>query len=94
MAIKIEVKQINMVGTWDYDVENKECPICHYHLQHPTTKNIEDKRIKNIVAIGECNHGAHIGCISKWLHSNMSCPICMTTWKIKKKVSSAVYIQD
>ena len=81
-----------MKCVWNYDVENKDCPLCHQTLMHPPQNNLNERVIRNDIAIGECNHGIHSTCISSWLKSNASCPLCMTSWAQAKYVQPSVYI--
>ena len=32
------------------------------------------------ISWGECNHCFHLECISRWLRSNNTCPLCSAEW--------------
>ena len=92
MSCEIKVRKVDLTSYWSYDVENKECPVCHKDLLHPTNEAYEKRIIQNNITIGQCNHGAHYECINRWTRTNMSCPVCMTMWKPAKSVDSSVHI--
>lgn len=91
--VSFDIKKITLVGTWEYDCENKDCPLCHQYLMLPTQKSIEKRTIVSAIDIGECNHGYHSECINDWINkNNVVCVLCDTPWKSMKNVSSSVYV--
>ena len=75
MSIKMNIKQINFVTTWQQPCINRECPICRISVDEP----------KNII-VGVCGHGFHQTCINSWhqqMHHDKKCPVCNQNWKNK-----------
>ena len=89
-SVKLKLKNIRMIGTWDYGCDNKECYLCHSILQLPIRTN---NKLCSDVIIGECNHGFHRECMTRWIaNGNNKCPYCNINWKNNQTVSSKVYI--
>lgn len=89
---RVTIDSLNIVATWKFKVENKNCPLCRNNLMAPTQADIDNKDIKNVIKVGKCKHAYHSVCIDKWLkNSNVSCVTCKTEWKPEKTVSSSVY---
>lgn len=91
---KLTLTSMHVVATWEYDVENPECVLCHHDLMTPVsvTKNNQTK-YENDVSIGTCKHGYHVSCINSWLkNGNDNCPKCRAQWKTGKNVTSSVYV--
>jgi hypothetical protein len=82
MPLKSTIKEINWVSKWTYNCLNKECPICRNHIESPSIHG-GDKFI-----MGECGHGYHEDCLSKWFHQlgnvEKKCPVCFNRWKEMK----------
>jgi len=99
---KLTLTSMRVVTTWEYDVDNSECTLCHRDLMVPipvTNTNINTQtknshpRYENDVSVGTCHHGYHVSCINSWVKSgNNCCPKCKTPWKTDKNVSSSVYV--
>lgn len=99
---KLTLTSMHVVATWEYDVDNQECTLCHRDLMTPipvTNTNINGQtnnnkpRYENDVSVGTCRHGYHVSCINSWVkNGNNSCPKCKTPWKTDKNVSSSVYV--
>lgn len=88
---EIQILNINLVATWDYETNNKEC-VCNRSLHLPTVNQIENKNIyRNDITFGECGHGFHTECINSYLKTyNNMCPHdrlpfikCKNNYKIK-----------
>lgn len=102
---KLTLKSMNVIATWEYDVENTQCTLCHHDLMSPfcMTNNIHlqlhqnqhqnQPKYDNDVCIGTCKHGFHASCINSWIkHGNSVCPKCKTQWKISKNGTSSVFV--
>lgn len=76
-SIKMNIKQINYVTTWQHSCFNRECPICRTSI---------DNNVNNII-IGTCGHGFHSKCIQSWHnqmnHTKNKCPVCNKNWQLK-----------
>lgn len=103
--IKMDIKKMNIYATWNYNLDNDNCSLCHQHLMVPSKISIREKKVHTNVIVGSCNHGFHECCINRWINSIknnnnwssdgiISCPICKTTWKPDKYVNSGVYIYN
>ena len=91
--IKMTIKNMNIVGSWTYDTENKDCSICRQDLLIPSQTSVWQNKINSSVVIGSCNHGFHEGCINRWVSCDkVLCPICRTPWKANKNVGGTVYM--
>lgn len=86
-ANKIKLVSLNIVGTYDYNTTNDECPLCKNSLtldcQSCEQKNYLDEKCHK--SVGLCTHAMHLHCIEKWLPSNENCPICMTPFEFDIK---------
>lgn len=90
--IKLTLKNMRVIATWNYTSENNDCKLCHKDLLDPVEDTITNK-INGDVTIGTCKHGFHTTCINTWItKGNISCPLCQTSWKIDKNVGSSVYM--
>lgn len=81
----INIKNIDIVATWDYTSKNKEC-ICNRSLHLPTVNDIDNKLInRNNIFFGECGHAYHKECLNPYLikYDNM-CPQDRLKWESKK----------
>ena len=92
-SIKLSIKNMNIIGSWTYNTENKDCGICENDLLIPSQSSAWQSKINSSVVIGACKHGFHEGCMNRWISCNkVSCPICRTTWKANKNVGGTVYL--
>ena len=84
---KIKLVSLNIVGTYDYNTTNDECPLCKnpltHHCQSCEQKNILSEKCHK--SVGLCTHAMHLHCIEKWLPTNENCPICMTPFEYDVK---------
>jgi len=81
-----EIVQLNLVGTWEYDVETDICKLCKNPLTFSSPDNEEvDKVSKYNISLGNCDHAFHNNCIETWLKSSKSCPTCFTDFSYKFK---------
>ena len=93
---KLTLTSMHVVATWEYDVENQDCALCHHDLMTPVlvTKN-NQTTYENDVSIGSCKHGFHVPCVNSWIKcGNNSCPKCRVPLKNINNVSSAVYMYN
>jgi hypothetical protein len=97
--ITLTIKDMKIVSTWKYNVENDICSMCRCDLMIPTQRSIRstytdfNSKVNGNVTIGACKHGFHENCISRWIKDgNISCPTCKTTWKAANHVGNAVYM--
>jgi len=76
---KFDIKEINLVAEWSWDVHNEECVICKNRIDEPSIECTECTDINTV--IGKCNHAYHIECISVWLKRSTKCPLCNIIWQ-------------
>ena len=72
--------KMNLIGSWHYNIINKECSYCKFPLNQSSPDKY-DKGEHSEVIVNVCGHGFHHECISKWLKKSDKCPICMSKWK-------------
>ncbi|KAA0149962.1 hypothetical protein FNF27_06240 [Cafeteria roenbergensis] len=79
-AKRFEVKKWNAVAFWSWDVEQDRCAICRNSIYEPSIE-IQAAGLTDVtISWGECNHCFHLECISRWLRSNNTCPLCSAEW--------------
>jgi len=90
----ITLKNIDLVGCWNYASKNTEC-VCNRSLQLPTATQIENKNIyRNDIVFGECGHGFHTECINSYTrtygpmcpHDKLPFTASKNSYKIKYSV--------
>ena len=76
-TIKLTLRKLKAVATWNYTSENQECLLCKKDLMVPVKDQSNNK-----VIINECNHGFHTSCINKWFNdgNTIMCPDFNTHW--------------
>lgn len=90
MSHKIELRRLDAVVTWNYDLKNSEC-ICSRHLHLPTANEIASGKVnRNSIVYGKCNHGFHSDCFAQFNKQNKTqknegssslCPIDKLPWE-------------
>lgn len=88
----IEINKINIVATWDYNTNNKDC-VCGKSLHFPSTVQIDKHNIdRNNIAFGDCGHAFHKECINAYLKTNNNtCPLDQKYWMSCKSESNIKY---
>ena len=81
----INIKNIDLVATWDYTTKNKDC-ICNRSLHLPTVNELDNKLInRDNILFGNCGHAFHKECINPYLMNNDNiCPCDRLKWETKK----------
>tara|TARA_B110000908_G_C10248317_1_gene450237 strand:- start:2123 stop:2383 length:261 start_codon:yes stop_codon:yes gene_type:complete len=72
--------KLNLIGSWNYNIINKECAYCKLALNQSSPEMYEKGESSNVI-VNVCGHGFHHECISKWLQKSNNCPICINEWK-------------
>lgn len=85
-GMRLSITGMKIIGTWNYDTDNTNCPICRENLQLPS---LISKKKNTVVIIGECNHAIHQDCIN---NNNTNCPICNKKWLHSNTVGGCVYM--
>ncbi|KAJ8603014.1 hypothetical protein CTAYLR_001557 [Chrysophaeum taylorii] len=84
MSLKVTIKRWNAVArwTWGDHVDGDVCGICQMPFEGcpPGVKFPGDGAP---VVWGKCAHAFHLQCISQWLTSKNSCPICRREWEFE-----------
>lgn len=100
------IKKINLVGEWSWDIKNNICGICKNDNTQNCNKCYENEKSYNCYSVaGICEHCFHFHCINEWLSSSNTkkCPLCNSKWqykkekahikkKVEKKFSQEIYI--
>jgi len=81
-----EIVQLNMLGTYEYNVLTTICTICKNPLSFSSPDNEEINKIfKYNVSLGNCGHPYHTNCIEQWLKSSKTCPTCFSEFTFSLK---------
>ena len=90
-GINIKIQKANLVCYWNFDVQNKECPLCKKSLMECPSIDLSEFSLRTDVNIGKCGHGVHKTCINSWIKTgNLSCPIDKTVWELNESVNNSV----
>jgi anaphase-promoting complex subunit 11 len=78
--LKVTIKSWHAVASWTWAAEDDVCGICHTPLDGcaPGAPGPGDD---SPVVWGKCAHSFHLLCISTWLQTKNSCPICRRNWE-------------
>ena len=74
--LDIKVKDIKIIGYYEYNLKNNNCPLCRQHLMHIEYDLEELNSITNIDIL-LCDHGYHSNCLKTLKKNNINyCIIC------------------
>ena len=80
-SVTCEILQLNLRGTYEYNVSTTICNICKNPLTfHPPDYEQSGKMHGHSISLGNCGHPYHNRCISQWLKKNQTCPICCSVF--------------
>ena len=96
--IKIEIKKLNLVSYWTFDLQSQNCDICRNPLVAPPSQDLISKTKTNTIdmsttnpVLGDCGHAFHKTCIDKLIvGGSCMCPIDHSPWAIKKYLDAGV----
>lgn len=80
--MKVDVTSWRPVGYWVWDVKDPEevCGICQNNFDGTcATCRVPGKDCP--ISVGLCSHVFHTHCLSKWLQTNLVCPLCKRDWR-------------
>lgn len=81
---QINIKSVNLRGTWSLNTINDECPICRNDILDVCIDCSVATQTKSCISVmGECNHVFHLDCITKWTKTRNVCPLDNKQWKFK-----------
>lgn len=84
---KIVLEDWTPVLGWCYNTFADECAICRDNLLNECSEcagnSVDNKNC--VVVKGNCGHCFHNHCISRWLASKSSCPLCVEKFVIAVK---------
>ena len=95
-AWTIEVKEVDLVALWAWDVAVQKCAICRNDIMdmciecQAADPSAAAETPECLVAWGTCNHAFHEHCISRWLEQHAVCPLDNTPWDCLKVVGASV----
>lgn len=81
-----EIKEIEGIAFWRWDLKTDTCAICTNEIMEPCIQcNTSENNIKSCTFItGICNHTYHLHCIETWIARRNVCPLCNREWVIDK----------
>jgi len=83
--LKVNIKSYHAIAKWSWGTEVSDvCGICQspYEGLCPGVKFPGDDAP---VVWGECKHAFHLQCVSTWLGSKSTCPICRREWEFRNE---------
>jgi anaphase-promoting complex subunit 11 len=78
-SLRVRFKQIHGVAQWTWNASDEVCGICQTAFEG-TAPGVKYPGEDCPVVWGQCGHAFHLQCVSKWLTSKNSCPICRQDW--------------
>lgn len=81
IKLKVKIKRFHAVARWTWNCGDGEvCGICHSAFEGvaPGVKYPGDECP---VVWGKCGHSFHLQCLSTWLSSRGTCPMCRKDWE-------------
>lgn len=80
-VLKVSIKRYHAVAKWTWNAGQDEvCGICQSPFEGvaPGVKYPGDECP---VVWGKCGHSFHLQCVSTWLTTRNTCPICRRDWE-------------
>jgi len=96
MPLKVTIKSWHAVArwTWGDDVDGDVCSICQMPFEgcpQPATQFPGDGAP---VVWGTCKHAFHLQCVSQWLSTKNTCPICRREWEFEQQSAQTAAEHD
>ena len=82
--IDIEIKKLNIVGVWGWDIKIDNCAICRNNIIDSCIECQANDTNDCTISWGVCNHVYHTHCISRWIKTKNICPMCSLEWELSK----------
>ena len=85
MSLDLDIIEIYIIGSWNYDIHFDDCAICRQSLMEKCIECTHNNLLETCrVEWGNCNHIYHSHCISKWSKTKNTCPLCNAEWVCSK----------
>ena len=84
MPLKVTIKKWHAVArwTWGDDVDGDVCTVCQNPFEG-CPDGVMYPGDGAPVVWGKCKHAYHLQCISQWLSTKNSCPMCRREWEFE-----------
>ena len=83
-AMEVRINKVHAISFWTWSASDEVCAICQNALD-ACAEGAEYPGDDSSVAWGGCDHAFHLMCLTRWLETNNSCPICRREWSYKSE---------
>jgi RING-box protein 1 len=77
----------NCVSMWSHQGDDENCSICRSTINDVCIQCqtlMGQPNISCNIGWGACNHAFHVHCISTWIKSHSTCPLCSEPWQMER----------
>ena len=89
---QVEAKKHHAVCMWSWNVQVENCAICKNDISdlciECQVNQVTSQGNDCQVGWGMCNHAFHHHCISRWIKTRATCPLCDREWELSKLASN------
>ena len=93
--ITFNIKSLNLVFTWNLNVDCDNCELCKKNLHDiPTSKYNSYINSDSPVTKGMCGCHFHSSCISGWRKEYDTCPKCQVKFILDNTIKKKIKLKD